>query len=139
LSKEKTAMATCQDVKNAAKRVYPSWMNVGCFYLSPPVRMMRKVGDGLSGGAWLLDPKEETVRLVGQAGTFRVADFLIAPVQGRIKDEEISDEVWTELEELLNRVSNERKEDDDGPGSMPTGNAKAARDMLDKLWMERRK
>ena len=46
---------------------------------------------------------------------------------------------WVKLEKLLNEVADERDQDDDGPGSMPTYNAQAARNMLSELLMERRK
>ncbi len=51
----------------------------------------------------------------------------------------VSDELWKELEELLNRVANEREQDDDGLGSMPTTNATLAQIMLDKLEMKKSK
>ena len=51
----------------------------------------------------------------------------------------ISAKRWKELEELLNRVANEREEDRDGPGSAPTPNSRCAKDMLGDLKMERRK
>ncbi len=52
---------------------------------------------------------------------------------------QINNEVWIELETLLNYVANEREQDHDGPGSCPTYNSYAAQAMIKKLEMERRK
>ena len=54
-------------------------------------------------------------------------------------DHVLSDDMWKKLEELLNHVANEREQDDEGPGSDPTGNAHAAFNMIKELKMERRK
>ncbi len=51
----------------------------------------------------------------------------------------LSEGKWKKLEELLNDVANEREQDDEGPGSYPTGNARAAFKMIKELKMERRK
>ncbi len=52
---------------------------------------------------------------------------------------QIDDADWDKLEELLNRVANEREQDSDGPGSTPTNNSYAAQKMIKKLNMMRRK
>lgn len=52
---------------------------------------------------------------------------------------QISEELWKELEELLNRVANERQQDSTGPGSGPSDNARGAYKIIKKLGMERRK
>ena len=46
-------------------------------------------------------------------------------------------EQWDSLEELLNKVANEREQDSDGPGSFPTYNARKAMKMIQDLGMER--
>ncbi len=52
---------------------------------------------------------------------------------------QINDDVWAELEVLLNRVADEREQDHDGSGSCPTYNSYRAQAMIKKLEMERRK
>ncbi len=52
---------------------------------------------------------------------------------------QIEDQTWCDLERLLNKVANEREEDSDGPGNMPTANSYAAQTMIKTLGMERRK
>ena len=129
-------MATCEQIKNAAKNVYPC--SDHHFVLSPPVRLVNK-SSGKTVFAWLLREEEKTVSLVGLDAAYLVDKYDLAQRQGRIMPEEITDELLAELETLLNRVADEREQDDDSPGSTRTDNAIQARHMLDKLCMERHK
>ncbi len=49
---------------------------------------------------------------------------------------QISDEQWAELEQFLIRVADERDQGSDTCGSFPTGNARMARNLLDRLKVE---
>jgi len=51
---------------------------------------------------------------------------------------QISDELWQELDDFLNRVANEREQDPNGPGSYPTYNSNEARILMKKFRIERR-
>ena len=51
----------------------------------------------------------------------------------------ISEHNLKELKKLLNRVADERAQDSDGPGSYPTHNAYAAREILQRLGLPREK
>ncbi|MEK7540872.1 MAG: hypothetical protein AAB529_01370 [Patescibacteria group bacterium] len=130
-------MTTLEEIRKVARTVYPSFLHKGCFDLTPPVRLIS--GD-IVVGCYMINPIGQTVRVVGKSGF----GYWVDPTHFEISDDqkklaEIPEETWIELEELLNQVANEREEDSDGPGSMPTNNARKARFMLDKLWMERRK
>ena len=136
-------MATCDEIKAAAKIIYQSGCHIGCLDLSPPVRVVVNLPDNLedvkpgtpaSGGAWLLDPQKQTVRLVGFDTAFPVSQISVCPDQTGLDKGEISDKTWEDLESLLNRMADER----DNNGSQ-THKAKLAREMLDTLCMERRK
>ena len=131
-------MTTCEKIKRVAKVVYPSSMNPGCFDISPPVRVVQ-IETGVNASAYLIDPGRECVRLVGRDGFYPTSKFVISERQGRTPIEEITDALIVELEEFLNRVTDEREQDDDGLGSMPTHNARLARNLLDKFGLQRRK
>lgn len=136
-------MATCDEIKRTARRVYPSWTHPGCFDLSPPVRVIccpgQVGGTPRECGAWLLDPAKETVALVEYPEHCLVSDVVVSEDQGGLDKGKIPDTLWQELEKLLNLVADERQKGDNGASSVQTANAKAARNMLDKLRMERRK
>lgn len=51
----------------------------------------------------------------------------------------LSEEQKKKLEAFLNQVADERDEDRDGPGSMPSHNAYKAMDLLKEFGMERKK
>ncbi len=132
-------MATCEEIKRAAKIVYPSSLHPGCFDITPPVRVTAKSSD-ITAGAYMINLANGNICVIQKSGCGYWVDpecFEISDDQSR--PTEIPKETWEELEKLLNRLADEREQDDDGPGGMPTHNAKLARDMLDKLWMKRRK
>jgi hypothetical protein len=49
----------------------------------------------------------------------------------------IPDELWYDLAVFLNLVADEREQDSEGPGSMPSDHARTARKILRELGMER--
>jgi len=127
------AMATCEEIKKAVKVVYPSSLHPGCFDLTPPVRVFARCSN-IVAGAFMINPNNGNICVIQRLGTgywvypkfFEISEDQSQPV-------EIHKEILIELEELLHRVANEREEDDSGHGSMPTGNARRARDMLQAL------
>ena len=129
-------MTTCEQIKAAAKIVYPSSLHVGCLDLSPPVRLVQKV-DEANFAAWLLDPDMSLVWLVGCDGSFPIDEFEVSKIQGRILPEGITEDMLDVMEDFLNAVANERE--NDGQGSSPTSNARKARDLMDVWFMTRKK
>lgn len=130
-------MATFEEIKNAARHTYQGF-NKDRVGLTPPVRIIHKINGDVY-GAWSIFQEGGLVALVGHDGLYPIGQFDIHSKQGRIPEEKVPESSWTQLEDFLNDVANERVQDDDGPGSAPNYNAKTARDMLDRLWLERRK
>jgi hypothetical protein len=132
-------MATCKEIMDATKNIYPSSMHPGWDDLSPPVRFSNGGNGKPQKLGYMLNKQTQQIMLVGESNPQPIEFLQVSERQGRLMQIEIPDELLDKLENLLNRVADERKPDPlFGPGeNSPTPNAVDARELLDKLGMER--
>ena len=127
-------MATWEEVTGAAKRVCPSSTHPGWDDLIPVVRFCNGGNGEPHRLAYMINKETGQVWLVGAETPCSMEPFQVSARQGRILQTEVTPKVLDDLEGHLNKVADER----DGNGDQ-TENALAARDLLDRFAMERRK
>lgn len=128
------AMATCEQIRDTAKKTEPSGLHPGCLTLIPSV-WLTHLSTGAVVAAWILDENSQTVLLKGHDRPFPAGEFRVCARQGRISNQDFSGALWVELEEFLFRVAEERV---DGPASVPTQNAQTAASLLKRIFDSRR-
>lgn len=85
------------------------------------------------------DEKDPGIEVLTSFGikTTDVRERILRLVDPKYEAHSVSYDLWQELAMLLNRVADEREEDSDGPGSMPSDNARQAKKLMEKIGIER--